>query len=235
MKNSQMYRYYRRCADIVRYEGLHILLLRVLRKALSPLGDLNAMTFCLKDLTQPLEEMQAKVDLFVRQATEADIDQVVALMEMRSNPKQKLRVFKTKSIQETINERFQQGDKCFLGIIGTEMVHINWISFHRIEDEHYFVDLRDREAFCNNAFTVLEWRGKAIHGAVHNQMLLFLQQSGFHTAYTTVASYNISSQKALQRLGWNFYSTLLYFNPHKSDKVLTWQIHDPIDPFVLVV
>jgi len=229
-----MYWYFHRFTDIVRYEGLHILLFRMLRKALSPLGDLEVMSFCWKDLTQPLEGMQAKVDLIIRQATEADIDQVAALMEMRHNPKQKSWMFNTKIYQEKINERFQQGAKCFIGVIGTEIVHYNWIFFHKMEDKHYFVDLRDREALCNDAFTVVEWRGKAIHGSIHNQMLLFLKQSGFHTAYTLVRPYNISSKKALQRLGWNFYSTLLYFDVHNSDKVLTWVIHGPMDPFVLV-
>jgi hypothetical protein len=63
-------------------------------------------------------------------------------------------------------------------------------------------------------------------------MLLFLQQSGFRTAYTLVHTDSISSKKALQRLGWNFYGNLLYITPHKSDKVLMWQIRGPLDPFV---
>ena len=54
----------------------------------------------------------------------------------------------------------------------------------------------------------------------------------FRTAYTLVNTDNISSKKALQRLGWNFYGTLLYFSPHQSDKVLRWQVRGPLDPFV---
>ncbi len=234
MERSQIRWYFRWGVDTIRYEGLRILLWRMLRFGLSPLGELRVVSFCRRDLTQPLGETQAKVDLFVSQAAVADIDQLAALVAKRWSPKQKLKMFKTKSIQETINEKFQQGAKCFVGKIGAEMVHYNWIFFHRKEYGHYFIHLSDREALCDDAFTVEEWRGKAIHGAVHNQMLLFLQQSGFRTAYTLVQTDNISSKKALKRLGWNFYGTLLTFSSYKSDKVLTWQFNGPLDPFVPV-
>jgi hypothetical protein len=94
------------------------------------------------------------------------------------------------------------------------------------------ISLNDNEALCDEAFTVEELRGKGIHGAIHNQMLLFLQQSGFRMAYTVVHTDDVSSKKALQRLGWNFYGTLLYISSHKSDKVLVWQVRGPLDPFV---
>lgn len=233
MERSQIRWYLRWGIDTIRYEGLHILLWRMLKLGLSPLGELGIVSFCRKDLTQPLGETQAKVDLIVSQATEADTDQLATLAAKRWSPKQKRKLFKTKSVQETIHDRFQQGAKCFVGKIGTEMVAYNWIFFHRKEYGHYFIHLSDREALCDDAFTVEEWRGKAIHGAVHNQMLLFLQQSGFRTAYTLVHTDNISVKKALQRLGWNFYGTLLYFSPHQSDEVLTWVVRGPLDPFVV--
>jgi len=233
MERSQIRWYFRWGVDTIRYEGLHILLWRTLKLGLSPLGELGIVSFCRKDLTQPLGETQAKVDLIVSQATEADTDQLATLAAKRYSPKQKRELFKTWSIQETIRDRFQKGAKCFVGKIGAEMVHHNWIFFHRKEWlPEYSIHLSDREALCDDAFTVEEWRGKAIHGAVHNQMLLFLQQSGFRTAYTYVYTDYNSSQKALRRLGWDFYGTLLYFSPHQSDKVLRWQVRGPLDPFV---
>lgn len=228
MERSQIRWYLRRGVDTVRYEGLHILLWRLLKLGLSPLGDLGMVSFCRKDLTQPLGETRAKVHLIISQASEADIDQLATLVAKRYGPAWKRKLFTTRGIQETIRERFQQGAKCFVGRIGTEIVHYNWIFFPREESSH----LSDREPLCDDAFTVEEWRGKGIHGAVNNQMLLFLQQSGFRTAYTLVETDNISSQKALQRLGWDFYGTLLHFNPHRSDKVLRWEVRGPLDPFV---
>lgn len=227
MERSQRRWYFRKGVDTIRYEGLHILLWRLLKLGLSPLGELGMVSFCRKDLTQPLGEMRVKVHLIVNQATEADIDQLNTLVAKRYGPEQKRKLFKTQGIQETIRDRFQQGAKCFVGRMGTEIVHYNWIFFHRNE-----LSLGDGEAFFNDAFTVEEWRGKGVHGAVNNHMLSFLQQSGFRTAYTRVATDNISSKKALQRLGWNFYGTLLYFSPHRSDKVLRWQVRGLLDPVV---
>lgn len=234
MARSQIRWYLRWGIDTIRYEGLHILLWRMLILGLSPLGTLAIDSFCRKDLTRPLGEMQAKVDLIVSQATEAHIDELATLVAKRYGPKYVREWFKTRSIQETIGDRFQQGAKCFVGRIGTEIVHYNWVLFHSEEWPRapHFIHLSDREALCDDAFTVEEWRGKGIHGAVHNHMLLFLQQSGFRTAYTRVHTDNISSKKALQRLGWDFYGTLLYFSPHQSDKVLRWQVGGPLDPFV---
>jgi len=233
MERSQIRWHFRRGIDTIRYEGLHILLWRMLKLGLSPLGELGIVSFCRKDLTQPLGETRAKVHLIVSQATQADIDQLAILVAKRYSPEWNRKLFATKGIQETIRDRFQQGAKCFVGRIGTEIAHYNWIFFHSRELwRGHSVHLSDGEALCDDGFTVREWRGKGIHGAVNNHMLLFLQQSGFRTAYTYVYTDYNSSQKALRRLGWDFYGTLLYFSPHQSDKVLRWQVRGPLDPFV---
>lgn len=235
MERSQVRWYLQWGIDTVRYEGLHILLWRMLRLGVSPLGRLAMDSFCRMDLTQPLGRTQAKVSLFVSQATEADIDKLAALVAKRYGPGGVRKWFKTRSIQDTIRDRFQQEARCFVGKIGTEMVAYNWIFFHKKEwsHGHFATSLNDDEALCDEAFTVKELRGKGVHGAVHNQMLLFLQQSGFRTAYTVVHTDDISSRKALHRLGWEFYATMLHFSPRKSDKVLSWQIRGPLDPFVV--
>lgn len=233
MERSQIRWYFRRGVDTIRYEGLYIMLWRLLKLGLSPLGELAMVSFCRKDLTQPLGETRAKLHLIVSQAIEADIDQLATLVAKRYSPEWKRKLFTTRGIQDTIRDRFQQGAKCFVGRVGTEIVHYNWIFFHSKKSWlGHSVHLGDGEALCDDAFTVEEWRGKGIHGAVNNHMLLFLQQSGFRTAYTRVNTDSISSKKALQRLGWNFYGTLLCFSPRQSDKVLTWQVRGPLDPFV---
>lgn len=234
MKSSQTRWLLREGVDTIRYEGPHILLWRMLRLGLSPLGRLAIDSFCRKDLSQPLRETRAKTDLTISQASDADVDQLATLIAKRYSPKEMRELFKTQSIQEKVRERFQKGAICFVGKIGIKIVAHNWVFFHEKKWSHgnYSISLNDNEALCDDAFTVEELRGKGIHGAIHNQMLLFLQQSGFRMAYTVVHTDSISSKKALQRLGWNFYGTLLYFSPHKSDRVLVWQVRGPLDPFV---
>lgn len=220
--------------NTIRYEGFHILCWRMLRWGISIFGDLRAISFCRKDLTLPLEEIKAYTDLTVSQATDADIDQLVALFEKRWSGKQKEKLFKIRSIKDTITEQLHKGSICFLGKIGAESVHYNWIFFGRKDYEHYYTQMRDDEALCDDAFTVNEWRGKGIHASVNNHMLHFLQQAGYRTAYTVVLSDNKSSKKALQHLGWNFYGSLIYFSSHVSKKVMMWQIHPPLNPFIPV-
>lgn len=233
MERSQIRWYFRWGVRTLRYEGLHILLWRMLKWGLSPLGELRLSSFCRKDLTQPLGVTQAKVDLIVSQATEADIEQLATLVAKRYGPKRTRELFKTQSIQETIRGRFQQGAKCFVGKIGSEMAHYNWIFFQKIQRKDYSIHMSDHEALCDDGFTIEKWRGNGVHGAVNGQMLLFLQRSGFHTAYTLVGTDNVSSKKALQRLGWDFFGILLRFNPHRSDRVLNWEVRGPLDPFVV--
>jgi hypothetical protein len=236
MERSQIRWYFRWGVDTIRYEGLHILLWRILRRSLSPFGRLDMDSFCRKDLTQPLGEKRARVDLTISQATEADTDQLAALVAKRYGPKQKRELFETCSIQKTIRDRFQQGAKCFVGRIGAEMVAYNWIFFHGREWSHrHFVlsiSLNDDEALCDDAFTVGEWRGKGIHGAIHNQMLRCLQQSGIRRAYTLVGTDNVSSSKALHRLGWDFYGIALSFIPCRTNKVWVWRVRGTLEPFV---
>lgn len=220
--------------NTIRYEGFHILCWRMLRWGISIFGDLRAISFCRKDLTRPLEKIKANTDLTICQATDADIDQLTALFEQRWSEKQKEKLFKNKSIKDTITEQLHQGSRCFLGKIGAETVHYNWVFFGRKDYEHYYIQMRDNEALCDDGFTVNEWRGKGIHASVNNQMLHFLQQAGYRTAYTVVLTDNKSSKKALQRLGWDFYGSLIYFYSHATRKVMMWQIHPPLDPFIPV-
>ena len=233
MEESQFHWHRRLAVNTIRYEGLHVLLWRLLQYSLSPLGRLGMLSFCRKDLTQRLLENQAKVDLTINQAIEADIDQLAMLVSSRYGPSQRRELFSERSIPETILDQFEHGAKCFVARIGEEIVHYNWIFFHKKiwEPGPCYITMGNHETLCDDAFTPEKWRGKAIHGAVHNEMLIFLQRSGFETAYTLVNSFNLSSKKALQKLGWDFFANLLYFIPHKSQKTLALKVRGSIDPF----
>ncbi len=220
--------YYRRTADTLRYEGLHILLWRALKLCSRPLGHLELETFYQKDLTEPLKEIRAKADLTVTQATESDIDELTALELSGTRP----RPFQDQSIRASIIQRFGRGSKCFVGKIGTEIVHYNWITFHRKKwlAESYFIHLRDDEAFCHSGYTSEAWRGRNIHAAVNNQMLHFLQRAGYRKAYTNANTDNKSSQKALPRVGWQISGIVFYFIPRGAEKAWIWRINGTLPP-----
>ncbi len=227
--------YYQRVRDTLRYEGFSFLFWRALKICISPFGLLGMVTFCQKDLSRPIKELQAKVEITIRQANESDIEELSGHVAMRYGPTKNLEWYKKKGIRETILQRFRRGSKCFVAKIGTDIVHYNWIFFNQEESvpgTGRLIFLKEDEAFCNDAFTPDAWRGKGIHLAVNNQMLLFLQRSGFRRAYTVVGAHNKSSQKALHRIGWEFYGTMFYFIPSKREKAWTWRIHGTLDPFV---
>lgn len=233
MTMSKFYRYISKGFYSVRYEGSHLLLWRMLQKSLAPLGELGITSFCRKDLTQPLKEIRAKVDLNISQVTEDEIAQLAMLEAQDLDPQNLQNPYSVQDIEEIIRKRMQQGAICYVGKVGSELVHHNWIFFHKVESHlGYTANLSDHEAYFGISFTPSEWRGNGIHGAVNNHMLSVLQQSGFRMVYTRVELDNVASKKGLQSVGWDFYGPLLYFISKQSDNVYRWEIRGPLDPFV---
>ncbi len=235
MKRSLVEWYYRRATETLRYEGIHILLWRAVITFLSPLGSVGLVTFYQRDLTQPLKEILAKVEITICQAPESDVDHLVTLVARRYGPLKNLQWYSKLGIRDTILQRFRRGQRCFVAKIGTQIVHYNWIFFHweeSVAGTGRHIHLTHNEALCNDGFTIEAWRGKSIHTAVNNQMLRFLQQTGYRRAYTVVATDNKSSQKALHRVGWEPSGIMLYFIPHGAEKARIWRIKGTLDPFV---
>ena len=236
MTSSPWHANLERMKEILRYEGLHFLLWRMMVKCLSPWGTLGLANFYAKDLTRPLEEAHPKVDTTITQATEGDIEQLVALVKRQHAAVENSRaVYLEDIIRCRIIDNFRRGQRCFIGKIGNQIVHYNWIFFHWMETimgTCRFIHLKDNEAFLNDAYTLEEWRGKSIHTVVQRYMLHFLQKAGYHTAYTVVPTNNKSSMKTHHRLGWKRSGTMLYFIPLTADEAKIWRISGVLDPFV---
>lgn len=235
MERSLLRWYWKRVSDTVRYEGFHILLWRMLKWCFSTLGHLDTMTFYRKDLTQALEEKRAKVDLTVTQASESDIDQLAAMVARRYGPTMaQLWPYKNQSVRDILQQRFRRGCKCFVAKIGTEMVHYNWIFFHWEEEVMgtFSSRLQADEAICNDGYTEEVWRGKGVHTAVNSQMLSFLKHAGYRRAYTSVGTDSKSSRKALDRLGWEVYGTMLYFIPRGACKAWIFRLKGTLEPLM---
>lgn len=225
-----------RVRDIIHYEGLHFLLWKILTQALSPVGSLELMSFYQKDLTRPMNKIPAKLDLTVCQATESDIEKLAAMLFVdQYRGREDLAPFMSQGIKKKFVGRLRRGHRCFLGLIGTEIVHYNWIFFPGYEQSFLkdrFIDLMDDEVLLNDAYTSESWRGKSVHTVVQNRMLLFLRQQGYRRAYTLVFTNNRSSQKTHHRLGWERSGLMLYFVLPKSLKVWTCCLRGTLDPFV---
>ena len=227
-------RYLRRTRETIRYEGPLFLLWRIVVKGVSPWGSLGMMSLLKKDLTRPLEKIPANIDLTICQATEADIEQLATLILFRHRRRRGLAPFMNQALQGKFSILFRQGHRCFLGKIGSKIVHYNWIFFRWFEsvtNTGRFVLLRDDEALLNDAYTLDQWRGRSIHTIVQYHMLLFLQESGYRTAYTFAPTNNKSSLKTHHRLQWKRSGIMVYFIPYGPGKAKIWRLRGTLDPF----
>lgn len=236
MTSSRLQRSHKKIIEAYRYEGFRFLIWRILIKCLAPLGALYVVWLCKKDLREPLEDFEAKIPVKVVHATEGDLDAIAAMVARRKNQTQSgFGWYRQRGIRETIIERFQRGDKCFLGKVGQEIAHFNWIFLGHTKpiswvDHH--VELKADEAMCNDGFTEEIWRGKSVHRIVNQQMLRFLKISGYRTAFTSVGVDGLIAQKALRRIGWRFSTLMVCFIPRVSNKQWFWQVEGFIKKMV---
>ncbi len=235
MKETLPGRYLRRAKETIHYEGPHFLLWRVLVKGLSPWGTLGLMTLLRKDLTRPLKKIPTRSDLTVCQATEADIKKLATLIHIQHRAGTAPASSLDQGLQQRLSDLFQKGHRCFLGRIGGEIVHYNWIYFcwnESVTHTGRFVVLKDDEALLNDAYTLGRWRGKAIHTIVQYHMLRFLKEAGFRMAYTFALTTNKSSLKTHERLRWERSGIMLYFIPRRPIDAKIWRLLGTLDPFV---
>jgi GNAT superfamily N-acetyltransferase len=227
--------YARRAIETVHYEGLHILLWRVLAQGLAPVGTVQPWTFYRRDLTQPLAPVRARADVTITLATEADREQLAAMVVRRYGPTG-LGPYAALGVPGTIAHRFRRGLRCFVARAGAEIVHYNWIAFGRepsLGEAGARIELGPGEAYCSDAYTAEAWRGRGIHTAVLNAMLLFLQQAGYRTAWTDVGTDNKSSWKTHERLGWTVSGTALDFTPRGGRRTWRWRLRGSLRPFTV--
>lgn len=219
--------YFRRARDTLRHDGVLILLWKILTKPLSIFGRVSVEIFFDKDLTQPLDAKVAKVEITIIQATEADIDRLVAVehgtpaaddvpLSDAEEYEEELRARIRAHRAEMFAEDLRRGDRCFYAMSGEEIVHVNWSRYSEvIPIPNWRIELRPDEVFTTDAYTPDAWRGNAIHEAVLYEMLRFAQEIGCRTAYTSTDVVSTGSRRGLSRLGWRPFATVLYAVPRR--------------------
>ncbi len=223
-----------RAGDVIRtvkYHGVPALLLRVLIKALSPVGELRLMVLCEKDLSQPVPDPRPRVDIEITNAGEADIDNLLSLMVQGAEtvgPVGRLQAL------DWLLQDFREGGLCFVAKHGETWVHCNWIKFPGstvLTAPGRFLRLQPDEAYMTDGFTAKPWRGQGIHAAVNCTMLRYLQAHGYRKAYTQVALQNISSRKGLARVGWLPTGIMLAFTA-PGQRVWIHPVRGRLEPWV---
>jgi L-amino acid N-acyltransferase YncA len=197
-------------------KGVHVAPWRILAAWLSPFGELSVARLYEKDLASPLAAFAAKVSVTVGQATGLDIERIAELGATLDGS------LSESALRGQFSDRIRRGARCFVAKIDDQVVHYNWLIFDRMESWPSTQVLREREAYCTDAYTVHAWRGRAIHTEVLYRMLLFLQEAGYRRAYTIVAAQNEASWKTHHRLQWQLSGIAFCFKPRYRSKMLVW-------------
>ena len=210
-------------ADL-RYQDAGVLLWQAFVKLLSPLVRLDVEILFELDLTQPVEQRQAKIECRIEQATEADLDAVV---DMQTQPGEA-----RATARETFLDSMRVGECCFVARVGGEIAHSNWIRFHDCAPmEGRSVDLLPGEVYTTDGFTDERWRGMRLHEAVLTHMLRFAQSRGCHRAYTITNLTKARSRRGLNRVGgWRRCGKVLFIGSPMLRRTWLLRVSGDVEP-----
>ena len=218
----------------LRYQRLRGVSWNIAQAAIAPIGQLGLESLCQKDLTKPLSDVEAKIPITIGPAPRADIDQITALAEGLWDGVDEIGPYTRLGVRATVVDRFDRGQKCFVAKIGDQIVHYNWIGFgceETIAGTGRFLVLDDGEAVCHDGMTVEQYRGKGVHLAVHNQMLIWLKEHGYRRAYTVVGTLDRPANITHHRLDWEVSGRMLYLITKRSRRVFVVRVGGTLDPF----
>src|SRR5688572_30229061 len=119
---------WRAARETLHRQGLLVLLWRILAKSLSLIGEPRLLTLCEMDLTRPLREPRARIDVEIGQATEAGVDALLEVTLPRHpsvHPRERLKLL------DRLLSNFRRGGLCFVARVGGELAHVNWIHFQK--------------------------------------------------------------------------------------------------------
>jgi len=205
--------WYNTTRDSILYEGVSILLWRILVKLVSPVAELHHQILYEFDLTQPIKQRSARVDCHLQQMTEADIEVLVDqrlgrpppddVQLSNENEYRRARLERERArLRDTYRRWFRAGELCFVARIDKELGHSNWIRFYETGPvSSRPVTLGPGEAYCIEGFTPVHWRGKRLHEAVHTYMLRYAQSHGYRLELTITDLTKVGSRRGLARVG----------------------------------
>lgn len=230
----------------LRYDGPAVLLWRALTAALAPLALVELELLFRRDLRQPVPRLTARVPLVIREAEMHEIEEIARIASAESHLA--LEIFESEVIRWTPEserrtrkpgllrhylDRIARGEKCFVALVDNKIAHINWTCFKwgDVLPRHPIV-LRPGEIYTTDAFTLPEYRGLNIHGAVLAHMLRHAQQLRCHRAYTASELARRRSYAIFSGLGWQLQGTALSVVARGAKKPFIFRLSGNIDPIL---
>jgi hypothetical protein len=197
---------------------------RIWTTLLSPLGRLSVELLLRRDLHQAIPAISTKIEVTIRPATERELYHVARLYS--GDPYLYLgdaplageeAAASEKRAVDLYRQQMRRGEKCFLALVGGEIVHVNWICFRWGEALlGRPLILQPGQVYTTDGFTVERYRGRNIHAAVLGEMLRYAQRAGCHTAYTMSRPDRRATFPGLYQLGWGIIARIFCFTPRWS-------------------
>jgi GNAT superfamily N-acetyltransferase len=151
------------------------------------------------------------------QATDEDIDYICRELKRDEPP-------------IVIRNLWAEGHRCFVARDRDRVIGYDWLALSDVQEEEYRVELNSDHAFCLNAYTAPEHRGRGVHYVLLRNMLEFAAQQGKSKAYTLVSLFNRDSWKSHIRMGWTREFTYCYFRPYFTLRRIPWPLTPPRYP-----
>jgi CelD/BcsL family acetyltransferase involved in cellulose biosynthesis/GNAT superfamily N-acetyltransferase len=190
--------------------------------ACKPFGTLWVVTVCHKDLTDPIEAPDARAAIEIRRLEDADVDRLIPLVIESSRAARRApQAAAVEWAERRVRKRLEDGAICFVATGDGEIVHYNWL-FPGFKWPIFLLAFANPTPFdvmMDDAYTAEQWRGKGIHAAVHARILQFARTAGYTASHTKLYTDNRSSRKALQRLGYSCYGTVIGFQARRSRRL----------------
>lgn len=143
-----------------------------------------------RSLEEPIEEIEPRIKVTIRQATENDLDKFKGIVS-----ESKLELFK---------ERFEKGRICFIALDGEKAVSFAWISFENEYEgsSQVEVKLNAGEGYLFDDYTLPEYRHNRLQTALIAKRLAYLKDKAYRKASVLLWDKATYSRKAYRAVGF---------------------------------
>ena len=241
--------YYRIAVADLRYQGVEVLLWRIIVKLLSPLVRLDIQILFEYDLTRPIPERKARVDCEIGPAEESEM---ATLAHQRYKPlaagddtslsdsAEYDRAFYERQVANLRNDYLRNsltwlraGEMCFVARIGKDLAHSNWIRFDWCgPTPQRQIRLYPGEVYTTDGHTLTPWRGQRLHEAVNSAMLRYAQSIGCTRAYTITDLTLAWSRRGVLRVGWKRRGHHVFITPRWLARTWIVRLGGDVEPIL---
>ena len=240
---QQIRSYYLTAVADLRFQGLEVLIYRIIVKLCSPVARLDLQVLFDYDLSGPVPWRRPLVDVVITQASSADVDEILEMQMPVLTAEEEARLRDLEELQyaqmlrarakawDTYQRQLLAGEWCFIARVQGVLVHSNWLRFHDCgQVEGCPVALQPGEVYSTDGFTRESHRGLRLHEAVATYQLEVARQRGCVIAYTITDMTKGGSRRGVKRIGWRRRGTVLYATPRGLHRTWLFRLGGDIEP-----